>query len=77
MKASVALSPEEKAVCTNYMGDRVDLSTSLDTADRRNTSIPSKKLEYLLSYVRVTIDGGLNWMIEFIAPYPFTTRDYR
>jgi hypothetical protein len=31
----------------------------------------------IFSRVVVTIDGGLDWMIEFIAPYTFTTRDYR
>jgi hypothetical protein len=27
--------------------------------------------------VGVTIDGVLDWMIGFITPYTFTTRDYR
>jgi hypothetical protein len=31
----------------------------------------------LLSRVVVTIDGIMEWMIEFIATYTFTTRDYR
>jgi hypothetical protein len=30
-----------------------------------------------MSHVGVTMKGVLDWTIGFIAPYTFTTRDYR
>jgi membrane protein YqaA with SNARE-associated domain len=41
------------------------------------TSVWRPTILIVLSRVGVTVDGVLDWMIGFIAPYTFTTRDYR
>jgi hypothetical protein len=45
-----------------------------------NGGVSFLKVVYIfkvLSLVEVNVDGELDWMIGFIAPCTFTTRDYR
>jgi hypothetical protein len=52
----------------------MQVMTLLNTVEYKNRSWLTLKI---LSRVEATKDGVLDWMIRFIAPYAFTSRDYR
>jgi hypothetical protein len=64
-----------RSFACDSVNEPVGDNTETESEDKRNGL--DERFFMILSRVWLTVDGILDWMVEFIAHYTFTARGYR